>query len=361
MVRQLLHRVDYDARVRIRTLAGAAVTQLGTGDVSLATSAARNLDAREVERALHEALQLGVTLVDVRDEPDAERLVGDAVRALRLRDTVTIATRVPLVAERPGAPRRDVLPERLPARYVQDKIEDALRATRVDALPLAQLSLRPAWRASPAWPELLGTCARLVREGKVMAWGALLDDVGADLDGAAALVTEEPAWLAAVSVPYSLCDRAAEPLLDAIATASAERPIAVLARHPLAGGALAGVLGPGVSLPRTDDRRALDAATLERIAVEVARLAPLVRATPPAATSCDAARAVLERGRRPEHVECATLAELALRFVIDRGAIALPRLHRRDHLAGAIVAAAAPPLSAALVARIREENPDRGR
>ncbi|HEX7841123.1 MAG TPA: hypothetical protein VF469_26780, partial [Kofleriaceae bacterium] len=57
---------------------------------------------------------------------------------------------------------------------------------------------------------------------------------------------------------------------------------------------------------------------------------------------------------RPEHLECADVAELALRFAIDRAGIALPRLHRREHLLAGIAAAAAPPLSADLAARIEQ-------
>jgi len=325
------------------------VTAVGSGDTSLATSAARGVDARDVERALHAALELGVTLVEVRDEPDTERLVGDTVRALRLRDRVVVATRVPVLAERPGAPRRDVLPERLPAGYVQERVEASLRATRLDAIPLVQLPVRGRWRSSPAWPELVGTTARLVREGKVLAWGAIAD--GVDDETAAPLA--EP-WLASFAVPLSLCARDAEPLL----AAAAERQLAVLARQPLAGGALAGELGPGKKLAPRDDRQAIDARTLERIAVETARLAPLVRDVPPAARSCDAAKEVLEAGRRPEQLEATTLGELALRYVIDRGAIALPRLHRADHVTTAVAVAAAPPLSPELVRRIVDEETD---
>jgi aryl-alcohol dehydrogenase-like predicted oxidoreductase len=269
------------------------------------------------------------------------------VREQRARDCVVVATRVPLADERPGAPNRDTLRERLPAAYLQHRVEASLRATRLDALPLAQLPLRPAWVASPAWPELVGTCARLVREGKVLAWGALLDE---PTDDAAPALLAEP-WLAAVSVVYHLCARGAEPLFEA----AAKRELAVLARQPLAGGALAGSLGPGATLPPRDDRNALDAAALERIAVAIARLSPLVKREPPAVRSSETARRIAATATRPEHVECTDVAELALRFAIDRAGIALPRLHRREHVIAAIVAASAPPLSAALVARVLDE------
>ncbi len=227
------------------------VTRVGCGDVRLATATARNVDAREVERAVHRALELGITLIDVADEEAAERLCGDAVRALRLRDTVVVACRMPELAPRAGAPRRDVLPERLPIAYVQQRIEASLRATRLEALPLAQLPLRAAWRASSAWPELAGLCARLAREGKVLAWGALCAGDDADDPAELAELAAEP-WLAALSIPYSLCERRAEAVL------SGGKP--VLARRPLAGGALAGTRGPGVKRALHDDRPTRDVA-----------------------------------------------------------------------------------------------------
>ena len=50
----------------------------------------------------------------------------------------------------------------------------------------------------------------------------------------------------------------------------------------------------------------------------------------------------------------ATLAELALRYVIDRGAIALPRIHTREALAELIGCGNAEPLPEALIAKIDE-------
>jgi aryl-alcohol dehydrogenase-like predicted oxidoreductase len=396
--------------VRARRIGDATVTAIGSGDVSLATSASRGVAARDLEHAIHDAITFGITLFDVASHADSERLVGLAVREHRVRDRVVVATRVAILADRPELPRdhprRDALPERLPPAYVQHCVEASLRATQLDALPLVQLALRPAWLASSAWPELVGTCARLVREGKVRAWAALVDDPAellapppADhrparsmtpapmtpttpvdrapptssliidlhaaiaseasppiapeppLTAGAALIAEP--WLAALSVRFQACDRRAESVFAA--AAKREPALAILARQPLAGGALAGQLAPGVRLTPRDDRNELDDAALTRIAVAAARLSALVKHAPPAARSCEAARAAAERAGRPDQVECGDLAELALRFAIDRAGIALPRLHRREHLLSAITAAAAPPLSAELAARIEAD------
>lgn len=320
------------------TLADTSVAAIGSGDVCLARSASRRVDHGQVERALHASLQAGLDLVDT--SLDAEEMVGRAVRELHLRDRVVIATRVPAILARPsGDPTRDVLVDRLPARYLQDRVERSLRATRLDALPLAQLPLRAVWRSSSAWPELAGTAARLVREGKVLRWGAIADAIEDDT----AQLADEP-WLVSLAVPFSLCVRTAEPLLGG--------RLAILAREPLAGSALAGTLGPGVKLPPDDDRRLASDDDLVRAATEAARLSQFVKHVPPAARSCDPAKAQLEKNPRHEHREADTVAELALRAVIDRGAIALPRLHRAEHVTAALLAAAAPPLSASLISML---------
>ena len=252
---------------------------IGCGDVRLATASARGRDPRDVERALHEALELGIRLVDVSEEPDAERLCADAIRAQRLRDVAVLASRVPLVAPVPGRPNRDLLPERLPARYVVERVEATLRTTRLDVIPLVQLPLSVAWRASPAWSELAGTCTRLVREGKALHFAAAVED----LEGAEAFA-DDP-FLDALALTYNACRR----IPDALFTSR----FPLLARHPLAGGALAGSLGPGAPLARLDDRRAIDDATLERIAAAAASLSPLVKREPAAARYCDPAKAAL--------------------------------------------------------------------
>ncbi|HUS32383.1 MAG TPA: aldo/keto reductase [Kofleriaceae bacterium] len=444
---------------------------IGAGDVSLSRSAARGVDSHDLSRAVHATFEAGIDVVDIAPEEDSERLVGEVIRALHLRDRALPITRVPALVPTTseGWTTRDPLREQLPHRYLQERIERSLRATRLDALPVVMIELRAAWRESPVWPELVDACARLVRDGKVLAYGAYIDQIEED---STALLDET--WLDAVNVPYSLCERAAERVIarvlelrvrpsdeaagatggpsgsgvaretsderdrnaatrdraspqspsteslanadPALAAAAASDPniaavlassltgvsdsglltgvnsssssrtgvsfldpkmaakdpvvaaalardpklaaalgielprrdgardVAILVRRPLAGGALAGTLGPGVKLRKDDDRK-LDARTLERIAVAVAKLAAYVKETPPAARSCDAAKLQLERNEKREDVECVTLAELALRFAIDRGTMPLVRLQHRDHIVDALAAMVARPLS----------------
>ena len=360
-----------------------SIRPVGFGDVSVSRAAQRGLDTSDLRRAIDHVIESGLDLIDIGDE-GAEQLVAEAIRSLRVRDRVIAAYRIPAIAQRLGIPTRDTLPERLPPRYIIERVESILRATRLDAIPLAQLGVRATWRTSSAWPEVVATCARLVREGKVLAWAAFVDTVEDDT----ASLTAEP-WLDAISLPYNLCERTGDAVLDAISGEAplpepAPAPLApapgsliltpfdivpqpppaiagpkqaprakVLARRPLAGAALAGALGPGAKLRLHDDRNAITAADLERIAVGVAKLARFTKHTPPAALSCDASRAQLERNPRSERY-LDTLAELALRFVITRGAIALPRLHRSEHVGEALLAAHSPPLPRDLLDAIAE-------
>ena len=388
--------------MRTRQLAGRPVATVGLGDVSLERSSKRGRDTAEVVRRVHDALEASVDLIDVAPEEDSERAVGEAVRALRVRDRAIVATRV---VELPK--------HELPMRYIVERVEASLRATRLDVMPLVQLPLRASWLVTPQWPELVATCMRLVREGKVLHWGVRVTETSADpvpnvpkrapvtLEDATALLAREaeqprsslimmpdeaiaadpalaiaveltrnasapppaadgelthPAmlfldepWLATLAVELSVCRRDAIAL---VAAAAGKKP--VLALRPLEGGALAGTLGPGASLAPLDDRRALTPAQLEQISIGVAKLASRVKREPPAARASAAARSITESAQRPPHVVVTTLAELALRYVIDRGAIAMPRVHARDALIELIGCGNAEPLPDPLIAKIDE-------
>jgi aryl-alcohol dehydrogenase-like predicted oxidoreductase len=317
--------------MRHRALGGSQVGAIGVGEVSPAIAAKRGVDG--IDRIVAEAIERGLDIVDAAE--DGELVVGAAIRSLHARDRVIVVTHIPALAEKPGF-GRDIVHDRLPSDYVRERVYASLRATKLEALPLAMVPVAGAWRESRAWHELVDTCARLVYEGNVQRWGATL------LDPADPVL--EP-WLAAVEVRFSACAREAATTI----TAAFEAKLAVLAREPLAGGALAGDLGPGRAFKPTDDRRDID---LERVAIGVAKLARLVQVAPPAARSSALAKQAFETTPLAEIRDCATVAELALRYVIDRGVIAMPRLHRREHIADALRFGAAEPLPADLVERI---------
>jgi aryl-alcohol dehydrogenase-like predicted oxidoreductase len=264
-----------------RTLdrAGRTVGELGFGG--------RGLD-RASERILCEAIESGgVDLVDVSPAwGDAEAVAGAAVRALRARDHVVVATSAV------GA--------------VRPSVEASLRAIKLDALPLVWVE--DAELAAPSWPDTLLSMRRLVDAGDVLGWGLVVrqpDRVAAALD--------EPT-IGAIQVEHHLDERGAATV---IAQAS-ERGVGVVVRRPLAGGALGG-----------------DVASTPEAAIRVAKLSALVGRAPPAALRFDESREVLAAIARPsfDDVELDDVAELALRWVLDAPvAAALVGMRSRDHL-----------------------------
>ncbi len=285
--------------------ADRTVTVIGLGTRGL-SGALRGIEPEDVARVVPAAIEAGCTLVDVSPAwGESLKVTGEALRALRAQDRVCVACAVP-AAESFGSVRRVQ-----PVSYVQKTVEAALRAMKAEALPLAWLGgWRDAWLDDGDWPELVGTMMRLVREGKVLAWGVSAPD-GAP--GEALRAVAEP-WIAAVSARCSLFDRAA---LDELVPAAAKAEVAVIAREPLARGALGGELAPTVRFPPEDERLGWSEARLASIVPDLARLARAVRHTPPAASSTEDGRALLDGMKRKDDVTCATVAELALRYLID--------------------------------------------
>jgi aryl-alcohol dehydrogenase-like predicted oxidoreductase len=352
--------------------ADRTVTVVGLGTRGLG-GGLRGIEPGDVARVVPAAIEMGCTLVDVSPAwVDSLKVVGEAVRGLRARDRVCVACSVPPLSAKSSlagaiaaaAPTSSLIipvtakksaglsaARAMPPGYVQKTVEDALRALRVDALSLAWLGgWRDAWLDEKVWPELHGTLMRLVREGKVLAWGVAAPD---DAPGDAVRAVAEP-WVAAVSARYSLFDRAAA---EALLPAAAKAEVAVLAREPLARGALGGEIGPTVRFPPEDERRNWSESRLESIIPDLARLAAFTTRTPPAASSTVDGRAILEQMTRGEDLTCGSVAELALRYVIDTPGITAATVGARTiaHLAIVLGAADGAPLGA----RIREALDDR--
>jgi aryl-alcohol dehydrogenase-like predicted oxidoreductase len=112
-----------------------------------------------------------------------------------------------------------------------------------------------------------------------------------------------------------------------------------------------------VRFPPEDERRSWTDERLASIVPELARLAALVTHTPPAAASTVEGRSLLEQMKRADDLACPTVAELALRYVIDTPGITAATTGVRTiaHLAAALGAGDGTPLPP----RIREALDDR--
>jgi len=287
---------------------------------ALALSAAwRPRDAEDGARALRHALERSVDLivVDPGHERARERLVGAAVRDLRLRDRVVVATRVAAAAHGPA----------LAARAVQAQLEDALRATRLDVIPLVLLPWTDRHLQAPWWPETRGTLDRLIREGKALAWGLEPDaPVAADQP---VLGLSEP-LLDAIAIRH---DVLAGPMPAALLDGARRHEAGVIVTGPLHEGLLGGAWH-GKTRFAPDDPRA-DRWTPDAIAAGLARARPLVR---------------LARD------ETDSLAELALRWCLAPAEVTAvaPVMRTPAQVDDGLRAADGRALSAALLARIAE-------
>ena len=190
------------------------------------------VDDTESIRALHVAIDTGVTLIDTAPTygtGHSERIVGQALAALpaTLRGSVAVATKFGLRIDerRRTGGGADVRPEAIRA-----ECEASLRRLGLDAVDLYQLH-GGAETVGEA-EDVVATCEDLLAEGKIRSFGTAQDDaetvaVFARSEGCVAVQTQVNVfgWTATT--------------LDA----AHAHGLAVLARSPLAMGMLSGKYG----------------------------------------------------------------------------------------------------------------------
>ena len=187
------------------------------------------VDDAESIRALHAAIDAGVTLIDTAPTygtGHSERVIGRALAALpaTVRESLAVATKFGLRIDegRRTGGGTDVRPE-----VIRAECESSLRRLGLDAVDLYQLHGGAETVATAE--DVVATCEALLAEGKIRSFGTAQDDtetvaVFARSDGCVAVQTQVNVfgWTAAT--------------LDAAHT----HGLAVLARSPLAMGMLSG-------------------------------------------------------------------------------------------------------------------------
>lgn len=285
---------------------GLLVGEIGLGCMSLGT------EEQKAVAIIHEALERGVNLLDTADLYDGgrnEELVGSAIRGRR--EQVVLATKV---GNRriPGQSGWSWDPSKA---YILSAVKDSLRRLGTDYIDLYQLH---GGTLDDPVDETIEAFEQLKREGVIRAYGISSIRPNVIREYAAR------SGIASVMSPYSVVDRRGEetvyPLLQ-------EKGIGVIARGPLASGALAAGREP--SKPVTD--------------YEPGELAAL--------------REQLGRLTGPDR----SLTQLAIRYSLSHPAVAtvIPGASSREQLLQNISAAGAPPLSEeeiALVRRLSKAN-----
>lgn len=197
--------------------------------------------------ALYEAVERGCRLIDTAPlygNGRAERLVGRVLREQKAH--VTVCTKVfPLAyqwAPAAGTPIEQVFPP----EHIIAQAEASLRRLRVECLDcLLMQTWCPSWSDELSWYQ---TMRLLQRQGKIRAFGISVSDHRPD----EANGVIEAGRVSILEVPYSLLDQRAAGRLFPLAH---QQKVSIIARSPLASGALAGGWHEGTRFHRQDWRK----------------------------------------------------------------------------------------------------------
>lgn len=304
------------AAMPTRRVGAFTVSAIGLGCMNLSHAYGTPPDAKAAAALLHEALDLGYTMLDTAwlyGFGRNETLLGEVLAARR--DEFVLASKCGMG---PDAEGKRVIDGR-PA-VLKKTCEEALTRLRTDVIDLYYLH---RWDKSVPIEDSVGALADLVAEGKVRAIG-LSEVSAATLERAHAV---HP--ITALQTEYSLWTRNPE---IAVLDACARLGVAFVAFSPLARGFLSGTLRDVTALADKDIRRGMPRFAPDAYAQNLALLDGMT------AVAAD--------------VGC-SLSQIALAWVLAKGEhiIALPGTTRRDHLrenAGA----AAVVLDAATIARL---------
>ncbi|THF77099.1 aldo/keto reductase [Cohnella fermenti] len=273
------------------------VGEIGLGCMSLGT------EAGKAAAILHEALERGVTLLDTADLYDDgrnEEIVGQAIKGRR--SEVVLATKV----GNRRIPGQDGWTWDPSKAYILSAVKDSLRRLGTDYIDLYQLH---GGTIDDPIGETIEAFEQLKREGVIREYGisSIRPNVIREYASRSSIVS--------VMNPYSIVDRRAE---ESVLPLLQERSISVIARGPLASGALAAGRQPAKGV--TD----YDLSELETLREGLTRLAE----------NADAG------GGR-------TLTQLALRYSLAHPTVAaiVPGASSREQLLQNLAAAETPALT----------------
>jgi aryl-alcohol dehydrogenase-like predicted oxidoreductase len=286
---------------------GIEVSEIGFGAWGIGGAMWLGVADEEGKRALHNALDLGVTFVDtalVYGDGHSEKVIAEVLKERGGPGKVTLATKIP--PKDYVWPGKETTPfkEVFPASWVVRCVEESLKNLRAEALDLEQFHVwHDAWLAAPEWEKTRTAMGRLKQEGKVLHWGVSINDHAP----ATALQLLADPLLESAQAIYNVFDRSPERELFSLAT---ERDLGIIVRVPFDEGALTGAIRADTVFPKGDWRNGYFRG--ERRA-EAARRA-------------DALAELLGD-------EAKTLPELALRFVLSRPEVStvIPGMRRPEH------------------------------
>ena len=316
--------------MKYRTLGntGLTVSEIGFGGWAIGGSWGPQAETDSV-RALHRALDLGVTLIDTAagyGNGRSERLIGKVMQERGAWGKVAVATKIPPTpGPWPPSPycRAE---ERYPEEYLRRSLEERLTNLVTDCVDILQLhTWTRAWNRNPAPLEAL---RRFKKEGRCRFIGISTPEH--DQNAFNQLIRE--GLLDTVQVIYNIFEQ--EPAAELLPLAS-EAGVGVIARMPFDEGALTGKYTEDTRFDESDFRsRYFMGDRLKRVVREVAKV-----------------REELEGSGF-------SLPQAALKFVLAHPAVSLtiPGMRNERQAEANCAVSDLPDLSEALLAKLRRHN-----
>ncbi len=267
---------------------GLVGSRIGIGTWAIGGGWGPQPEARSLA-ALHQALDMGCLLIDTAalyGNGRAEHLIAQAFKEHGSRVT-TITKIYPQHyhwAPSPGTPITEIYP----ITHIRTQVEASLRRLATDCLDAVLFQTWcPSWSEEMEWYE---TMRDLQRAGKIRAFGiSVSDHRPEEANGVIAAGRVD-----LIEAPYSLLDQRAATRLFPLAQSY---HVSIIARTPLASGALTGRWYAGMKFHRQDWRkRVFRGELLQQTLQRVARIQSLIDPTQP-------------------------LAQLALRFCLSHPAV----------------------------------------
>lgn len=227
---------------------GWQVSEIGFGAWALGGGAWSAQDDDESVRTLHQALDLGVNLIDTAagyGNGRSERVIARALAERGGRERVFIVTKTPPVAGNwPPMPHERV-EDRYPESHLRANLEERLRELRTDCIDVLLLHVwSRAWNRDPA---PLAVLERFKQEGKIRAFGISTPDH--DQDQLNTLLAA--GRIDVIQLVYNLFEQ--QPAAEALPLA-AESGTAVMGRLAFDEGSLTGKLTLRTVFPADDFR-----------------------------------------------------------------------------------------------------------
>jgi aryl-alcohol dehydrogenase-like predicted oxidoreductase len=287
-------------------------------------------DDQQTRSALRLAVELGCNFFDTAlayGEGVSERMLGELVRDHPGR-RLFLASKIPPKNRRWPSRRGFALADVFPPDHVRSCVETSLANLGLSSMDLIQFHVwEDDWADDSSWQRAVDD---LKRDGLVRAVAVSVNR----WEPSNVLRTLRTRLIDAVQVIYNIFDQAPE---DELFPVCRERNVAVIARVPFDEGSLTGTLTLDSRWPEGDWRNSYFVAGNLKASVERAeRLRPLVPAS-------------------------STMPEMALRFILSNPDVStvIPGMRRPAHVRSNLSASDVGPLSADLLAQLRQYRWDR--